>query len=119
MFNVLPHCYGFRNTLFSISAYDVCMYVCMFVCMSIYILLTYPKTYVGYDINPVIELSCAHCIAALNAKVWNSDRFVQRYLSDSALTSEQLLTLHFKMSQLHFKAICGNVLELTVEYLIP
>jgi len=41
------------------------------------------------------------------------------YLSDTALTSEQLLMLHFKTSQLQFKAICGNVLQLTVEYLIP
>jgi len=46
--------------------------------MYIYILLTYPKTYIGYDINPVIELSSSHCIAALNARVWNSDRYVER-----------------------------------------
>jgi len=32
---------------------------------------------------------------------------------------EQLLTLHFQTSHLQFKAICGNVLQLAVEYLIP
>jgi len=30
MFNVLPHCYGFRNTLFSIPAYDIYIYICMY-----------------------------------------------------------------------------------------